>query len=41
MDEEIITFGETEIEKRKFHQHKNPISIYHIDKIIVSKKYKI
>ena len=37
---EIIKFGETEIRKQKFHSHKNPISIYHlnIDRIVVSNK---
>ena len=36
----IIKFGDIEIEKRKFHQHKRPISIINIDinKIIVSNK---
>ena len=35
----IIKFGNTEIEKYKFHQHKGPISINSIDinKIVVSK----
>ena len=40
MDEKIIKFGDTEIEKYKFHQHKNPILINNIDinKIVVSNK---
>ena len=29
--EEIITFGDIEIKKKKFHQHKEPISIENID----------
>ena len=35
MDIKIIKFGKTEIEKYKFHQQKNSISIYdlHINKI--------
>ena len=38
MDIKIIKFGETEIEKCKFHQHKTSISIYDLDinKILVS-----
>ena len=33
----VIKFGETEIEKHKLHQHKEPISIKNIDinKIVV------
>ena len=40
MDEKIIKFGETEIEKYKFHQHKYLIVIYDVDinKILVSSK---
>ena len=40
MDYKIITFGETEIKKHKFHQHKSPILIYNIDnnKILVCNK---
>ena len=36
----MIKFGDAEVEKHKFHQHKNPISIYDvdIDKIVISKK---
>ena len=30
MDKKIIKFGKTEIEKYKFHQHKNSISIYNV-----------
>ena len=38
--EKIIKFGEIEIQKQKFHQHKGPISIQNIDfnKIVVSTK---
>ena len=37
MDKEIITFADMEVEKYKFHQYKNPISIYDVntDKILV------
>ena len=40
MDKTIIKFGDTEIEKQKFHQHKKPILIKNIDinKIVVSNK---
>ena len=40
MDEKIIKFDETEIEKCKFHQRKNPFLIddIDIDKIVVSNK---
>ena len=40
MGKEIITCGNIEVETHKFHQHKNPISIYYvnIDKIVVSNK---
>ena len=36
----FIKFGDTEIEKQKFHQHKRPISMNNIDinKIVVSNK---
>ena len=36
----IIKFGDNEIEKERFHQHKRPISINKIDinKIVVSNK---
>ena len=36
----MIKFGDVEVEKHKFHQRKNPISIYDvdIDKIVISKK---
>ena len=42
MDKEIITFGETEVEKHKVHQYKNPISIYgvNIDRIVVYNKVR-
>ena len=38
MEKTILKFGDTEIEKQKFHQHKRPISIKNIDinKIVVS-----
>ena len=38
--QKFLKFRETEIEKHKFHQHKNPFSIYDVDisKILVSKK---
>ena len=39
--EKIIKFGDIEIQKQKFHQHKRPISIKNIDinnKIVVSNK---
>ena len=40
MEKTVIRFGDTEIEKQKFHQHKRPISIENIDvnKIVVSNK---
>ena len=40
MDKKIISFGETEIEKHKFYQHKHSVSIYDIDinKILVPNK---
>ena len=40
MGKEIIAFGDIEVEKHKFDQHKNPMSIYNIniDKIVVSSK---
>ena len=40
MDKKIVKFGESEIEKHKFHQQKIPILIYVIDirKILISKK---
>ena len=38
MNKEILTFGNTEIEKRKFHYSEYPININNadIDKMIVS-----
>ena len=41
MDRKIITFYDNEIEKYKFHQNKNSMSINYIDikEIIVSKKF--
>ena len=40
MCKEIITFGNIEVEKHKFHQHKSPISIYdvNVDGIVVSNR---
>ena len=40
MEKTIIKFGNIEIRKQKFHQHKRPISINNIDinKIVVSNK---
>ena len=40
MEKTIIKFGDIEIEKQKFHQHKRSISIKNIDinKIVVSNK---
>ena len=37
MGKTIIKFGDTEIAKQKFHQHKIPVSI-NIDIIVVSNK---
>ena len=38
--EEVIKFGDTEIQKQKFHQHEETISIKNINiiKIVVSSK---
>ena len=38
--EKVIKFGDTEIHKQVFHQHKEPISIKNvdIDKVVVSNK---
>lgn len=40
MGEKIIRFGDIEVKKRKFHQHKSPISIYdvNIDRVVISNK---
>ena len=40
MEKTIIKFGNIEIKKQKFHQHKRPISIKNIDinKVVVSNK---
>ena len=40
MDTKVIKFGDTEIKKHDFYQHKNPILINNIDisKIVVSNK---
>ena len=35
MDKKVIKLGETEIEKHKFHQHKNPVLIYDVDIISI------
>ena len=40
MSKEIITFGDIEVEKDKFHQHKNPISIYDLNIDYSHKKRK-
>ena len=41
MDKKIIPFGNTEIERHKFHFHKNPTLIddTDINKIVVSNKF--
>ena len=41
MDKTIIKFGDIEIKKQKFHQHKSPILINNIDinKTVVSNKF--
>ena len=41
MEQKIIKFDGTEIEKYKFHQYKSPISINNIDvnKTVVSSKF--
>ena len=38
--EKMIKFGDIQIQKQKFHQHKGPISIKNIDinKIVISNK---
>ena len=40
MDKEVLTFGNTEIEKNRFYRHKAPIPIGDIDieKVLVSTK---
>ena len=40
MDKEMIKYGDTEVEKRRFYQHKRSISINNIDiiKIVISNK---
>ena len=40
MGKQILTFGNIEVEKHKFHQHQSPISVYYvnIDRIVVSNK---
>ena len=41
MRKEIIMFDNNKVEKHKFHQHKNPISMYdvNINRIVVSTKF--
>ena len=43
MGTKIITFGNTEVGKHRFHQHKNPILIYdvNIDRIVVFNKFPL
>ena len=43
MEKTIIKFGDIEIQKQKFHQHKGPVSIKNIDinKIVVSNKVSL
>ena len=43
MDKEILTFGDIQVEKHKFHQYKSPISINGVDisKIIVSNRVSL
>ena len=43
MEKTIIKFGDIEIERQKFHQHKRPISKKYIDinKIVVSNKVSV
>ena len=40
MEKTVIKFGDIEIQKQKFHQHKGPISIKNVDihNIVVSNK---
>ena len=40
MGKEIVTFGNIELEKQKFHQQKNPFSIHDVntDRMVVSNK---
>ena len=43
MDKKIVKFGDFEIEKQTFHQHKRPISIKNLDinKIVVPNKVSL
>ena len=43
MSKEIKTFGNTEVKKHKFHQHKSPISIYDVNiyRTVVSNKLSL
>ena len=41
MDKKIIKFGDTEIEKHKFHQHKSPFSLNNIDINIMAVSNKV
>ena len=38
MGKQIIAFGNIEVDKHKFHQHKTPISIYDLNSIVESNK---
>ena len=40
MGKEILTFGNTEIEKNKFYHHKSPVPLRDVDieKVLVSNK---
>ena len=40
MSKEILTFGDTKIEKNKFPHHKSPVSLWNVDieKVLVSDK---
>ena len=40
MAKQIVTFGDIEVERHKFHQHKNPISVHDVntDRIVLSNK---
>ena len=38
INEKTIMFGETEIEKLKFHQHKNPVLIHDVNTVDVKAK---
>ena len=38
INEKTIMFGETEIEKHKFHQHKNPVLIHDVNTVDIKAK---